>query len=67
MQSTLLYTAALRDYTYDELLDRVFGILRERNPELTGERRRTVLKPPQVWKMWAGLRSQDGSACIPVP
>uniref|UniRef100_A0A383WMS0 Eukaryotic translation initiation factor 2 subunit beta n=1 Tax=Tetradesmus obliquus TaxID=3088 RepID=A0A383WMS0_TETOB len=37
-----------REYTYDELLDRVFGILRERNPELTGERRRTVLKPPQV-------------------
>lgn len=37
-----------RDYTYDELLDRVFGILREKNPELTGERRRTVLKPPQV-------------------
>lgn len=31
--------------------DRVFGILRERNPELTGERRRTVLKPPQV-SMW---------------
>jgi hypothetical protein len=28
--------------------DRVFGILREKNPELTGERRRTVLKPPQV-------------------
>lgn len=37
-----------RDYTYEELLDRVFGILRERNPELSGERRRTVLKPPQV-------------------
>eukprot|EP00877_Chromochloris_zofingiensis_P000602 jgi/Chrzof1/10542/Cz05g02180.t1 len=37
-----------RDYTYDELLDRVFGILREKNPELTGARRRTVLKPPQV-------------------
>jgi hypothetical protein len=30
------------------LPDRVFGILREKNPELTGERRRTVLKPPQV-------------------
>ncbi len=28
--------------------ERVFGILREKNPELTGERRRTVLKPPQV-------------------
>lgn len=26
----------------------MFGILREKNPELTGERRRTVLKPPQV-------------------
>lgn len=37
-----------REYTYEELLDRVFGILREKNPELTGERRRTVLKPPQV-------------------
>jgi len=37
-----------RDYKYEELLDRVFGILKEKNPELTGERRRTVLKPPQV-------------------
>ncbi|EFJ51608.1 eukaryotic translation initiation factor 2 beta [Volvox carteri f. nagariensis] len=37
-----------REYDYEELLERVFGILRERNPELTGERRRTVLKPPQV-------------------
>uniref|UniRef100_A0A7S0V415 Eukaryotic translation initiation factor 2 subunit beta n=1 Tax=Polytomella parva TaxID=51329 RepID=A0A7S0V415_9CHLO len=37
-----------RDYTYDELLERVFGILREKNPELTGERKRTILKPPQV-------------------
>ncbi|KAG2438733.1 hypothetical protein HXX76_005278 [Chlamydomonas incerta] len=37
-----------RDYDYEELLERVFGILREKNPELTGERRRTVLKPPQV-------------------
>lgn len=37
-----------RDYTYEELLDRVFGILKENNPELTGERRRTTLKPPQI-------------------
>lgn len=37
-----------RDYTYDELLERVFNTLRAKNPELTGERRRTVLKPPQV-------------------
>jgi len=37
-----------RDYTYEELLDRVFGILRAHNPALTGEKRRTLLKPPQV-------------------
>ena len=36
------------DARYDELLDRVYGILREYNPELTGEKRRTILKPPQV-------------------
>jgi hypothetical protein len=35
--------------------DRVFGILRERNPELTGERRRTVLKPPQVSRTSSSL------------
>ncbi|KAD0221952.1 hypothetical protein E3N88_44599 [Mikania micrantha] len=37
-----------RDYTYDELLGRVFYILRENNPELAGDRRRTVMRPPQV-------------------
>ena len=26
----------------------MFGILKAHNPELTGERRRTTLKPPQV-------------------
>jgi translation initiation factor 2 subunit 2 len=30
------------------IADRVFGILREHNPELTGEKRRTIMKPPQV-------------------
>ncbi|KAK6943286.1 Translation initiation factor IF2/IF5 domain [Dillenia turbinata] len=37
-----------RDYEYDELLSRVFNILRENNPELAGDRRRTVMRPPQV-------------------
>ncbi|MCO5564940.1 hypothetical protein L7F22_018610 [Adiantum nelumboides] len=37
-----------RDYHYEELLGRVFNILRESNPELAGERRRTVMRPPQV-------------------
>nr|ABK96053.1 unknown [Populus trichocarpa] len=37
-----------RDYDYEELLGRVFNILRENNPELAGDRRRTVMRPPQV-------------------
>ncbi|KAL5757163.1 hypothetical protein ACOSP7_021598 [Xanthoceras sorbifolium] len=37
-----------RDYEYEELLGRVFNILRENNPELAGDRRRTVMRPPQV-------------------
>lgn len=37
-----------RDYTYEELLDRVFNALRENNPELGGDRRRTVMRPPQI-------------------
>ncbi|KAK6943239.1 hypothetical protein RJ641_028616 [Dillenia turbinata] len=37
-----------RDYKYDELLNRVFSILRENNPELAGNRCSTVIRPPQV-------------------
>ncbi len=38
-----------RDYTYDELLTRVFNIIREKNPDMiTGEKRKFVMKPPQV-------------------
>ncbi|KAG8091229.1 hypothetical protein GUJ93_ZPchr0011g28824 [Zizania palustris] len=37
-----------RDYKYEELLGRVFNILRENNPDLAGDRRRTVMRPPQV-------------------
>ena len=46
--SGLPWDGSDRDYTYEELLDRVFGILKKFNPELTGEKRRTVMKPPQV-------------------
>ncbi|GJW90874.1 3-ketoacyl-CoA thiolase 2, peroxisomal-like protein [Tanacetum coccineum] len=35
-------------YQYEELLSRVFHILRENNLELAGDRRRTVIRPPQV-------------------
>lgn len=47
-QPKLPWDGSDRDYSYQELLDRVFGILRENNPELTGEKRRTIMKPPQV-------------------
>lgn len=49
------WTDTDRDYTYDELLKRVFDIMREKNPEMmTGDKKRFVMKPPQVMK--AGTR-----------
>uniref|UniRef100_A0AC35U9M0 EIF2B_5 domain-containing protein n=1 Tax=Rhabditophanes sp. KR3021 TaxID=114890 RepID=A0AC35U9M0_9BILA len=37
------------DYSYEELLDLVFGIMREKNPELvTGDKKKFVMKPPLV-------------------
>jgi translation initiation factor 2 beta subunit (eIF-2beta)/eIF-5 len=35
-------------YVWSQLLGRVFNILRENNPDLAGDRRRTVMRPPQV-------------------
>ncbi|CAG0919075.1 unnamed protein product [Notodromas monacha] len=38
-----------RDYTYEELLARVFDIMREKNPDMVaGEKKKFVMKPPQV-------------------
>eukprot|EP00126_Sphaerothecum_destruens_P003092 Sdes_comp16599_c0_seq1m5908 len=38
-----------RDYTYTELLSRVFDLMRAKNPDLAaGVKRRFVMKPPQV-------------------
>ncbi|KAF7635031.1 eIF2B_5 domain-containing protein [Meloidogyne graminicola] len=37
------------DYTYDQLIDMVFNIMREKNPELiSGKKKIFVMKPPQV-------------------
>ncbi|PIA53971.1 hypothetical protein AQUCO_00900503v1 [Aquilegia coerulea] len=47
-QSIYPWEGSDRDYYYEELLGRVFNILRENNPELAGDRRRTVMRPPQV-------------------
>jgi len=39
------------DYTYDELLNRVYNIMREKNPDMvTGEKRKFMMRPPQVMK-----------------
>ncbi|KFM66939.1 Eukaryotic translation initiation factor 2 subunit 2, partial [Stegodyphus mimosarum] len=41
-----------RDYTYDELLVRVFNIMREKNPDMVaGEKRRFIMRPPQVLRV----------------
>nr|SVE75309.1 EOG090X0AVX [Daphnia dolichocephala] len=37
------------DYTYDELLNRVFNIMKEKNPEMVaGEKKKFTMRPPQV-------------------
>lgn len=46
--SGLPWDGSTRDYHYEELLGRVFGMLRANNPELAGEKQKTILKPPQV-------------------
>lgn len=41
-----------RDYTYDELLTRVFEIMREKNPDMVGgKEKRFKMRPPQVLKI----------------
>ena len=42
------WSGSNRDYQYEELLGRVFNILNEKNPELTGGKKRVLLKPPEV-------------------
>ena len=36
------------NYNYVDLLGRVFKILKEKNPELIGEKTKTIFKPPQI-------------------
>ncbi|RWS12199.1 eukaryotic translation initiation factor 2 subunit 2-like protein, partial [Dinothrombium tinctorium] len=41
-----------RDYTYEELLQHVFNIIREKNPDIiAGEKKRLVMRPPQVLRV----------------
>lgn len=41
-----------RDYTYDELLQRVYTIMTDKNPEMVaGEKKKFVMRPPQVMRV----------------
>lgn len=41
-----------RDYTYDELLDRVFDIMRDKNPAMVaGKKQKFIMRPPQVFRI----------------
>ncbi|KAJ1564057.1 hypothetical protein HK405_015958, partial [Cladochytrium tenue] len=42
------WVGSTRDYTYDELLTRVFKIIRQQNPDISGEKSKYRLNPPQV-------------------
>jgi len=43
-----------RDYTYDELLQRVYNVIKEKNPDsVMGEKKKFVMRPPQVVKVGA--------------
>lgn len=51
-QPTFSWANSDRDYTYDELLDLVFSIIKEKNPDIVaGEKRRLVMRPPQVLRV----------------
>lgn len=48
-EETSLWVGSDRDYTYDELLIRVFNIMREKNPDMVaGKKQKFVMRPPQV-------------------
>jgi len=44
-------TSGEPDYSYDELLQRVYVIIAEKNPEMvSGEKKKFMMKPPQVMR-----------------
>lgn len=49
VEETSSWEGSDRDYTYEELLTRVFAILREKNPDMVaGKKQKFVMRPPQV-------------------
>ena len=50
--STNKWLESDRDYTYDELLEIVFNIIKEKNPEIdAGTKKKLVMRPPQVLRV----------------
>ncbi|CAG2109979.1 unnamed protein product, partial [Medioppia subpectinata] len=50
--STNKWLESDRDYTYDELLEIVFNIIKEKNPEIdAGVKKKFVMRPPQVLRV----------------
>jgi len=50
--STSRWLESDRDYTYDELLEIVFNIIKEKNPEIdAGTKKKLVMRPPQVLRV----------------
>lgn len=48
-ESGRTWSGSDRDYTYDELLTRVFEIMREKNPDMvSGKKQKFIMRPPQV-------------------
>nr|XP_018905509.1 PREDICTED: eukaryotic translation initiation factor 2 subunit 2 isoform X1 [Bemisia tabaci] len=46
---SLSWLGSDRDYTYDELLTRVFDIMRDKNPDMVaGKKQKFIMRPPQV-------------------
>uniref|UniRef100_A0A2K6N0T0 Eukaryotic translation initiation factor 2 subunit 2 n=2 Tax=Rhinopithecus TaxID=542827 RepID=A0A2K6N0T0_RHIBE len=51
-QTGAAWAGSERDYTCEELLNRVFNITREKNPDMVaGEKRKFVMKPPQFIRL----------------
>lgn len=50
--STNKWLESDRDYTYEELLEIVFNIIKEKNPEIdAGTKKKLVMRPPQVLRV----------------
>lgn len=50
--SSTTWSGSDRDYTYDELLSRVFEIILDKNPDMAaGRKPKFVMRPPQVLRV----------------